>query len=186
MDKRWKFCFHDLVYGCLLVLVGSFCSACALPDPPNVELPTQPVILDITPAPTLDIDATATAYANLLRPTSTPIGFYVVREGDNLTELAARFDTTVEDIQATNNLTDANELVVGQELIIPSLLASPEAEIPPAEGAPPSEGSPDQSPSAEVPPTEGEVHQTPDDQDASLSDGEPTALPEGTDTPREE
>jgi LysM repeat protein len=102
-------------------------SACALPlpEPPETNLPTQPVVLDITPAPTLDIDATATVMASQLRPTPTPIGLYTIQEGDTLSSLAERFNTTVEEIMVANDLTDPNDLQVGQELVIPSLLPTP-------------------------------------------------------------
>lgn len=107
---------------CLLVGFCSVVVAACLPDPPTSNLPTSPAVLDITPAPTLDIDATATVLAGALRPTPTPAGLYVVQAGDTLSDLAERFDTTVDEILAANGLTDPNELQAGQELIIPSLL----------------------------------------------------------------
>jgi LysM repeat protein len=114
----------------LIVSLGVIIAACAPPEPPPSNLPTAPAVLDITPAPTLDIDATATSYASLLRPSPTPAGLYIVRQGDTLTAIAEQYGTTVEEIMAANNLSDPNALQVGQALIIPSLLVTPE---PPAE-----------------------------------------------------
>lgn len=96
-------------------------SACTLPEPPPVHLPTQPAVLHITPAPTLDADATATALSSMRRPSPTPAGLYLVETGDTLSSLAERFNTTVDEILAANGLTDPNALQVGQTLLIPSL-----------------------------------------------------------------
>ena len=111
----------------VIVALGATIVACAPPEPPPSNLPTAPAVLDITPAPTLDIDATATSYASLLRPSPTPAGLYIVRQGDTLTAIAEQYGTTVEEIMAANNLADANALQVGQALIIPSLLVTPQA-----------------------------------------------------------
>lgn len=123
--------FHTLharvVRGCLLATACIGIAACEVPAPPPSNLPTAPAVLDITPAPTLDIDATATSYASLLRPTPTPAGLYIVKAGDTLGSLATQFGTTVEEIMAANNINDANTLQVGQALIIPSLLVTPQA-----------------------------------------------------------
>lgn len=117
-----------------LVLVGAavvlFITACAPPAPPTRNLPTLPAVLDITPAPTLDIDATATIYASQVRPSPTPAALYTIQDGDTLSGLAERFNTTVEEIVAANGLTDPNALQPGQTLIIPSLLRTPEAAEP--------------------------------------------------------
>lgn len=128
-----------------LVLMSWLVSGCALPlpEPPEVTLPTQPAVLDITPAPTLDIDATATVMASQLRPTATPIGLYVVQVGDTLSDLAERFDTTVEEIMVMNDLNDPNDLQTGQELMIPSLIPTPLINLP----------SPVLSPTIEISPT---------------------------------
>lgn len=42
-----------------------------------------------------------------------------VRSGDTLSKIAARYDSTVPAIMATNNLRDARKLTVGQTLLIP-------------------------------------------------------------------
>ena len=97
-------------------------AACA-PPVPSSPRPTAPVILDITVAPTQDVDATATAYARQLVPTPTPAGLYVVQQGDTLGGLAEDFGTTVDDLMAANGLTDANAIQAGQTLLIPSLIS---------------------------------------------------------------
>ncbi len=115
---------HHLFRACVLIGLTAGVAACTLPAPPQpaTPRPTAPVILEITPAPTLDADATATAYANMLAPSPTPAGLYIVQPGDTLSELAILFGTTVADIMAANGLTDPDSLQVGQPLIIPSLI----------------------------------------------------------------
>ena len=112
--------FHRALGVGLLLLLG----AC-VPEPPPSALPTLPAVLDITPAPTLDIDATATAFVAAVRPSPTVAALYTVQSGDNLSDLAERFGTTVEELVAANGLTDPNALQPGQTLIIPSLLRTP-------------------------------------------------------------
>ncbi|GAB4437319.1 MAG: LysM domain-containing protein [Chloroflexi bacterium OHK40] len=99
--------------------------AACVPEPPPVTLPTLPAVLDITPAPTLDIDATATAFASIERPSPTVAALYTVQAGDTLSDLAERFGTTVDELVAANGLTDPNALQPGQTLLIPSLLRTP-------------------------------------------------------------
>lgn len=106
------------------LLAAALLAACA-PEPPETLLPTLPAVLDITPAPTLDIDATATAFASLALPTPTPAALYTVQPGDTLSDLAERFDTTLDELVAANGLTDPNALQPGQTLLIPSLLRTP-------------------------------------------------------------
>ena len=109
------------VHACVLLALLAL-AACAPPQPASPR-PTAPAILEITPAPTQDIDATATAYARRLVPTPTPAGIYRVQPGDTLSNLAEEFGTTVEELMAANGLTDANALQAGQTLIIPSLIS---------------------------------------------------------------
>lgn len=125
---------RSVVCGVLIGGVG-WLAACTPPDPPQTNLPTSPAVLDITPAPTLDIDATATVLAGQLRPTPTPAGLYVVQSGDTLGSLAEEFNTTVDELLAANGMTDPNSLQAGQTLIIPSLLPAPGTDDTPAEAA---------------------------------------------------
>ena len=107
---------------CLLML--PFVLAACAPPPPTTPRPTAATILEITVAPTQDVDATATAYARQLIPSPTPAGLYVVQRGDTLSSLAQDFGSTVEEIMAANGLTDPNAIQAGQTLIIPSLISS--------------------------------------------------------------
>ncbi len=104
----------------VLILTTSVMLACALPEPSVTNLPTSPAVLDITPAPTLDIDATATVLAGLLRATPTPTGIYTVEPGDTLSTLAREFGITVEELMAANDLENPNDLQEGQTLVIPT------------------------------------------------------------------
>ena len=115
---------HRMIRIVLILILTAWLPACTLPAPPQptTPRPTAPVILEITPAPTLDVDATATAYATLLVPSPTPTGLYIVQPGDTLSELAIAFGTTVAEIMAANGLTDPDSLQIGQPLIIPSLV----------------------------------------------------------------
>jgi LysM repeat protein len=45
---------------------------------------------------------------------------YTVQPGDTVSKLAVRFNTTVEEIVALNNLEDSSIIEVGQRLIIPT------------------------------------------------------------------
>ncbi len=107
----------------LLAILALALMMCA-PPPPSGPRPTAATILEITPAPTLNLDATATEYARRLVPTPTPAGLYVVQQGDTLSGLAEDFGTTVEEIMAANGLTDPNAIQAGQTLIIPALVAA--------------------------------------------------------------
>ena len=118
----------------LWILAALLALAACAPPTPTTPRPTAPVILDITVAPTQDVDATATAYARQLVPTPTPAGLYVVQHGDTLSGLAEDFGTTVEELMAANGLTDANAIQAGQTLLIPSLISDT---LPLATDAPP-------------------------------------------------
>ena len=83
---------------------------------------TVPALLYITPAPTLDVDATVTAYAQAIIPSATPSGMYVIKAGDTLSALAVDFGSTVGEIMTLNNITNPESLQVGQAIIIPSLI----------------------------------------------------------------
>lgn len=52
-------------------------------------------------------------------PASGP--FYIVQPGDTLSSIAARFNVTVNDLMAANNIPDPNLLSAGQQLVIPGL-----------------------------------------------------------------
>ncbi|GAB4504800.1 MAG: hypothetical protein Fur0043_17940 [Anaerolineales bacterium] len=46
---------------------------------------------------------------------------YIVQAGDTLSSIAARFDVTLDDLMAANDITDPNLLSAGQELVIPGM-----------------------------------------------------------------
>lgn len=73
--------------------------------------------------------STATPFAVVPKPTivmttDTPAApsavTYIVEAGDTLSGIAARFDTTVEEIMANNDIVNATLIFVGQELLIGS------------------------------------------------------------------
>jgi LysM repeat protein len=114
------------VRGVMIVVSVTLLVACTLPPPPasTTPRPTALAVLEITPAPTQDVEATATVLARQLAVTPTPAGLYIVEPGDTLSALAEEFGTTVAEIMAANGLTDPNAIQVGQALIIPSLVQS--------------------------------------------------------------
>ena len=57
--------------------------------------------------------------------TTTPSTVYVVRPGDNLTQIARRFGTTVTALAASNHLDAASPIVIGQHLNVPARPAAP-------------------------------------------------------------
>ncbi len=71
----------------------------------------------LPPAPTFAV-VTATA-GPPVPPTPGKNQIYVVREGDTLSAIAARFGVQEDAILELNPMTDRNRLLVGQELIIP-------------------------------------------------------------------
>ncbi len=83
---------------------------------------TVPALLYITPAPTLNVDATVTAYALAIIPSPTPSGMYVIKAGDTLSAIATDFGSTVEEIMTLNNITNPETIQVGQTIIVPSLI----------------------------------------------------------------
>lgn len=71
----------------------------------------------LAPAPTLLV-VTATAGPPPV-PTPGEQQRYIVREGDTLSGIAARFGVTEDAILKENPLSDRDRLFVGQELVIP-------------------------------------------------------------------
>ena len=71
----------------------------------------------LAPAPTLPV-VTATAGPPPV-PTPGEQQRYIVREGDTLSGIAARFGVAEDAILKENPLTDRDRLFVGQELVIP-------------------------------------------------------------------
>lgn len=107
MQPRWQWCMLGLgiLSGCGAVMEGR---------------PTPPPIVQVSPAPTQDVGATATALVLRSIPTLTPEGIYIVRPGDTLGKIADSYATTVDEIMAANNLSDPNVIEVGQRLRLPT------------------------------------------------------------------
>ena len=65
-----------------------------------------------------NIDRIANAIANAINTYLTSENIYIVGRGDTLFSIATKFNITVDELKAANNLT-SNALIVGNELIIP-------------------------------------------------------------------
>jgi LysM repeat protein len=98
--------------------------AAFVPTPEPTVRPTVPLTLPPTgtPAPTAT-PAPTPAPTPTAKPTAAPkptFRTYVVKPGDTLSAIAARYDTTVSAIAALNNISDPSRLRVGQVLLIPN------------------------------------------------------------------
>ena len=89
------------------------------PDPTTVVASTAS-ITQVSPsapsgstAPAGDAPREIRTNATVIQPT------YTVQSGDTLGQIASRFGTTVERIQALNNLVDPRALRIGTKLVIP-------------------------------------------------------------------
>jgi LysM repeat protein len=84
-------------------------------DAPGVaEAPAVGEALSVVEAPVVE------------QQTASDSAVYVLRPGDNLTRLSARYSTTVPDILAANGLTNPNRVYIGQALLIPGVASAPE------------------------------------------------------------
>jgi LysM repeat protein len=88
---------------------------------PRAVVPTTVPTLN----PTAQTQVAATASAPTRTPTPANVQKYVVKSGDTLSEIARRFDVSVDDIKALNNLPNPDILSEGQELIIPGSPLTP-------------------------------------------------------------
>ena len=98
---------------------------------PNPNLIYVGQVLEIPGAPTA-VPPGPTATPGPVQPTPVPPAqqTYVVQPGDNLTRIAARFNTTVQAIVQANNIVNPNLIFVGQVLVIPGTGPVPTA-VPP-------------------------------------------------------
>jgi LysM repeat protein len=71
-----------------------------------------------------EVAATATA-APTVTPTPGPSRKYIVQSGDTLSEIARKFDVSVNDLAAANKLSNVDILSLGQELLIPGSPLTP-------------------------------------------------------------
>lgn len=82
---------------------------------------TEQLIMDIQAAVGIKSDGlVGTQTTETLNRLKTNIVSYTVQEGDNLTKLANRYETTVRDISAYNSLQNPDRLLPGQVLYIPT------------------------------------------------------------------
>jgi LysM repeat protein len=110
-------------------------------NPYNIETGTgvDPATLNLLPGEKLMLPypgmpvATATPVPADL-PRGTKIN-YTVEPGDTLAFIAAKFNSTEEDIITENNLEDANSILAGQLLVIPVNMVTPTATRPPTSTA---------------------------------------------------
>ena len=116
-----------LVVGILIVLaLGAgigFGAATLLPGlidptPPAVTLPPPTERPTAPPVPTVAPSASPSPSPSAA-PSPTPL-VHTVKRGENLTQIAARYDTTVAAIVAANGLKNANLIEIGQKLVIPT------------------------------------------------------------------
>ncbi|MET1231800.1 MAG: LysM domain-containing protein [Candidatus Limnocylindrales bacterium] len=121
-----------LVLGVLIVLaIGAgigFGAATLVPgltdaSPPAVTLPPPTARPTAPPVPTPRPSATPSPSPSPV-PSPTP-RVHTVKRGENLTQIAARYDTTVGAIVEANGLKNANLIEVGQKLVIPTPAPSP-------------------------------------------------------------
>lgn len=105
----------------IAILLAGAVGLLACANQAGMARPTAQPDLRVIPAPTQNVGATATAFAQRIVATPTPIGLYIVKAGDTLSKIANTFQTTVDEIMTVNNLADPNNIKVGQRLTIPSL-----------------------------------------------------------------
>jgi LysM repeat protein len=89
--------------------------------PRAAALPTAVPTLN----PTAQTQVAATAKAPTKTPTPANTQKYTVQFGDTLSEIARKFDVSVDDIKALNNLANPDILSEGQVLIIPGSPLTP-------------------------------------------------------------
>lgn len=110
-------------------------------NPYNAETGTgvDPATLNLIPGETLTLPN-----PGMPVPTATPVPpdlprgtlvDYTVEPGDTLALIAAKFNSTEEEIIAENELEDANTIFVGQLLVIPVNMVTPTATRPPTSTA---------------------------------------------------
>jgi LysM repeat protein len=101
----------------------------------NIDLVSLMTFNNITDASLLSVSSVLTipvGAVELPTATSIPTGLprgtrikYVVQPGDTLQTIAARFNSTAEDIATTNKITDPNSIQVGQVLDVRVNIATP-------------------------------------------------------------
>ncbi len=91
-------------------VAGLFVTGCES-KPGAVPINSLPPITTAAPSP-----ATVTA----AEQTATTLGsFYVIVDGDTLSGIAAKFDVSIDDLIAINEITDPDSITAGDQLLIP-------------------------------------------------------------------
>lgn len=90
---------------------------------------TVPRAVVPTTVPTLNATVQTQVAATVKAPTKTPtpanVQKYTVESGDTLSEIARKFDVSVDDIKALNNLPNPDILSEGQVLLVPGSPLTP-------------------------------------------------------------
>jgi hypothetical protein len=104
------------------LLIGS-ATRSASPSPRPTATPTPMPTPSPSPSPSPTPTPTAVPETPAPTPTPTPVvtpqQTYTVARGDTLAEIAQRFGTSVDALQAANGIEDPDEILVGQVLVIP-------------------------------------------------------------------
>ena len=103
-----------------LRLLGDVSTAGVVETPKAEDMPVvsapEPALPDLATTRTESVASRGGNIRFNVRPLEPT---YTVSSGDNLSSIAQRFNTSVEALQAINNLPDARTLSVGQRLVIP-------------------------------------------------------------------
>lgn len=98
-------------------------SGCTPPFPPPAQTLTPRVELTLyvspTPTPTPGPFPTPNATQQPKLPTPTPFT-HTIQEGDTLSGIALRYNTSVDEIMAANPGINPNLLIIGEEVVIPA------------------------------------------------------------------
>src|SRR4051794_32711172 len=107
--RRWQTVIGAAALAVALLFVLTACGGGGQAKPSPTP---QDVMMIVTPTPGTPLPDTPTP--------STGQQTYTVREGDNLSGIAARFGITETALEKANNITDPNSIYAGQVLIIPA------------------------------------------------------------------
>ena len=92
------------------IALGAFVLGSCESKPPGSTVATSlPPITTVVPPSTTAPAATSTSI----------VAFYVVADGDTLSGIADKFNVSLADLIAINEITDANTIQLGQQLLIP-------------------------------------------------------------------
>lgn len=93
------------------------------------QCPIRPGDIILIPAPGQELPTATPLPTNIARGTKIN---YTVQSGDTLDLIAAKFNSTVEDIMLQNNITDKNRIDMGMVLIVRVNLVTPTPTRPPS------------------------------------------------------